>query len=169
MVPSGGVHVSQLARGCFTKVLPALQNILLKLMYCWNRTTYISYKNFKLKVCMCAQSHALGSHTNFQLEILIINVISGIVYVHDIFWRAHETLVKQSPGPQTMSDWGTSQVTRSDTTRGLCNMREKIHEKTFQFPEHWPLVWKPSQSSLSLEDHGINGIYTMFNMIATWK
>ena len=61
---------------------------------------------------------ALGTHTKFQLEILTINVISGIVYFRKIileiswnisettngdalyifarlFWRSHETLVKQ--------------------------------------------------------------------------
>ena len=37
-----------------------------------------------LKICMCAQSHALGTHTKFQLEILTINVISGIVYFRKI-------------------------------------------------------------------------------------
>ena len=56
--------------------LRALQDILLKFVYCRNRT---SYENFKLKLCMCAQSHALGTHTKFQLEILTVNVISGIV------------------------------------------------------------------------------------------
>ena len=35
-------------------------------------------ENFKLKLCMFAQSHALGTHTKFQLEILIRNLISAI-------------------------------------------------------------------------------------------
>ena len=33
---------------------------------------------------MCAQSMALGTRTKFQLEILTINVISGIVYFREI-------------------------------------------------------------------------------------
>ena len=33
---------------------------------------------------MCAQSHDLGMHTKFQLEILTINVISGIVYFREL-------------------------------------------------------------------------------------
>ena len=72
LIPSGG---------CFTNVSRALQDILSKFVYRRNRT---SHENFKLKLCMCAQSHALGAHTNFQLEILTINVISGIVYFRKI-------------------------------------------------------------------------------------
>ena len=32
---------------------------------------------------MCAQSLALGTRTNFQIEILTINVISGVVYYRE--------------------------------------------------------------------------------------
>ena len=62
--------------GCFTNVSRALQDILLKVVYCRNRT---SDENFKLELCTCAQSHALGTRTKFQLEILNANVISGIL------------------------------------------------------------------------------------------
>ena len=55
--------------GCFTNVSRALQDFLSKFAYCRNRT---SYENFKLKLCTCAQSHALGTHANFQLEILTV-------------------------------------------------------------------------------------------------
>ena len=48
---------------------------LSKFVYCINCT---SYENFKL------QSHALGTHTKFQLEILTIHGIYGIVYVRAI-------------------------------------------------------------------------------------
>ena len=68
------------ASDCLTNVSRALQNILLKFVYCRNRT---SCANFKLKLCTC-QSHALGTRTKFQLEIQNINVISGIVYFHEI-------------------------------------------------------------------------------------
>ena len=44
---------------------------------------------------MCAQSMALGTRTKFQLEILTINVISGIVYFREIIlessWNISET------------------------------------------------------------------------------
>ena len=63
--------------GCFTDISWALRDILSKFVYCRNRT---SYNNFKLKLCM----GALGTCTKLQLDILIINVISGIVYFHEI-------------------------------------------------------------------------------------
>ena len=66
--------------GCFTNVSRALQYILLKFVYCRNCSFY---QNFKLKLCTCAQSMALGTPTKFQLEILTINVISGIVYFRE--------------------------------------------------------------------------------------
>ena len=40
------------------------------------------------------QNMALGTRTNFQLEILNINLIADIVY---LFCRDSETLVKQPP------------------------------------------------------------------------
>ena len=78
--------------GCFTNVLRALQDILSKFVYCWYST---SYEKFKLKLCTCAKSIALGTRTKFQLEIFNINVISGIVYFSEIImessWNVSET------------------------------------------------------------------------------
>ena len=85
LVPSGG---------CFTNVLWALQNILLKFVYCRNRT---SYENFKLKPCLCAQSHALGTRTKFQLEILTIHVITGIVYFREIILESSRDVSETAP------------------------------------------------------------------------
>ena len=68
---------------CFTNVSRALQNIISKMSYCGNSTCYA---NFNLKLCACAQGHALGTRTRFKLEIIA-----------RLFWRAHETLVKQPP------------------------------------------------------------------------
>ena len=77
---------------CFTNISRALQDILLKFVYCRNRS---SYENFKLKLCTCAQSMALGTRTKFQFEILTINVISSIVYFREIIlessWNVSET------------------------------------------------------------------------------
>ena len=67
--------------GCFTNISRALQDILLKCVCCRNRS---SYENFMLKLCTCAQSHALVTCTKVQLEILTINVIFRIVYFHEI-------------------------------------------------------------------------------------
>ena len=72
----------------------ALQNLLSKFVYRKNRT---SYENFKLKICMCAQSHALGTHTKFQLEILTINGILGIVYFRKISLESSRNVSETAP------------------------------------------------------------------------
>ena len=64
---------------CFTNVSRALQNNPEKI---YNSRNHIYHENFKLKLCMCAQSMALGTGTNFQLEILI----SMISAMHK-FWE----------------------------------------------------------------------------------
>ena len=71
------VHYFSVTRGDFTNFSRAVQNILLKFVYCSNCT---SYENFKLKFCTCAQSHALGTHIKFQFEILTMNMISGVYF-----------------------------------------------------------------------------------------
>ena len=63
------------AGGCFTKVSRALQNNLSKKH---NTRNHIYGENFKLKLCACAQSMALGTRTKFQLEICITSLISAI-------------------------------------------------------------------------------------------
>ena len=60
--------------GCFTNGLQALQNNLAKI---YNARNHIDDENFKLKLCTCAQSMALGTCSKFQLEILI-SMISAI-------------------------------------------------------------------------------------------
>ena len=81
------------ARGCFTNVSQALQAILSKFVYCRNRTFLWEFQAETL--CVCDQSHALGTRTKFQLEILTIDVISGIAYFHKIIlessWNVSET------------------------------------------------------------------------------
>ena len=73
--------------GCFTNVLQALQHIISKFMYCRNHT----YENFKLKLCMYSQSHALGMRTKFQLEMWF----PVLCIFARLFWRAHKMLLKQ--------------------------------------------------------------------------
>ena len=60
------------------------------------------YENFQLKLSTCAQSHALDTRTKFQLEILIINVISDIVYFREISLESSRN-VKQPPAWQTLT------------------------------------------------------------------
>ena len=73
---------------CFTNVSRALQDILLKFVYCKNRS---SYENFKLK-CM-----ALGTRTKFQFEILTMNVISSIVYFREIILESSRNVSETTP------------------------------------------------------------------------
>ena len=80
--------------GCFTNVSRALQDFLLKFVYCRNCS---SYENFKLKLCTCAQSMALGTRTKFQLEILTINVISGIVYFREFVLESSRNVSEPTP------------------------------------------------------------------------
>ena len=55
-------------------------------------------ENFKLKLCPCAQSHALGTRTKLQLEFLIINVITGIVYSREIISKRSGNVSETTPG-----------------------------------------------------------------------
>ena len=80
--------------GCFTNILRALQNILSKFVYRRNRT---SYENFKLKLCISAQSHALGTHTKFRVEILTLNVISSIVDFCEIILESSRNVSETTP------------------------------------------------------------------------
>ena len=80
--------------GCFTIVSRALQNILSKFVCCRNSTCD---ENFELKLCACAQSHALGTRTKFQLEIITINVISGVVYFDEIILESSRNVSETTP------------------------------------------------------------------------
>ena len=80
--------------GCFTNVSRALQKILSKFVYCTNSTCD---ENFKLKLCTCAQSLALGTRTNFQIEILTINVISGVVYFRENILGSSRNVSETAP------------------------------------------------------------------------
>ena len=57
-------------------------------------------KNFKPKLCMCAQSMALGTCTKFQLKIL-----KEVQYLQFTYFEriSYETLVKQIIGSREMS------------------------------------------------------------------
>ena len=61
--------------GCSTNISRALQNNRANI---YNASNHIYGENFKLKLCTFAQSHALGTRTKFQLEILIESAISAI-------------------------------------------------------------------------------------------
>ena len=85
-----------------------------------------SSENFKLKLCVCAQSHALGTHTKFQLEILTINVISGTVYFCKIILESCRSISETTPRwyQQLLAgEWSIS-FTYEDAS-GCCEMLHK--------------------------------------------
>ena len=89
------VHNCALAPGgCFTNVSRALQSILSKFVCCRNHT---SYEHFMLKLCSCAQSHALCTRTKFQLQILTINVITGSAYFREIILESSRNVSETTP------------------------------------------------------------------------
>ena len=52
---------------------------------------------------MCAQSHALVTHTKFQPEILTVNVTSGIVYFRKIILESSRNVSETTPRPAIFS------------------------------------------------------------------
>ena len=82
--------------GCFTKVSRALQNNLAKIH---NARNHHYGENFKLKLCTCAQSIALGSRTKFQLEILIKSTISVIHKFRENILESSRNLSETTPRP----------------------------------------------------------------------
>ena len=83
---------------CFTNVSRALQNNLAKIHITRN---HIYGENFKLKLCMCTQSHALGTRLKFQLEILIGTKISAIHKFHDNILESLRNVSETTPWNQT--------------------------------------------------------------------
>ena len=67
--------VDQGPGACFTNILRALQNNLVKI---YSDRNHNYDENFKLKLCTCAQSMVLGTHTKFHIEIYIKSTIFAI-------------------------------------------------------------------------------------------
>ena len=125
---------------CFTNISRALQIILSKFVFCRNR---ISYEHFKLKLCTCSQSMALGTRTKFRLEILTIHVIFGIVYFREIILENSRNVSETTPRSRNRNNHTDNYVNTMgllpDTWNcGLC-MRRECREP---FPRH-RLQWKP--------------------------
>ena len=89
-------------------VSQALQNILSKFVYRYCRN-HIYSKKFKLKLCTCVQSHALGTHTKFQLEILTINVIPGCAYFCENTLESLRNVSETTPWSKQLS-WKSSDM-----------------------------------------------------------
>ena len=80
--------------GCFTNVSRAVQNNISKI---YNTRNRIHSDNFKLKLCTCAQSMALGKHTKFQLEILMRSTISAIHKFQDNILESSWSVTETTP------------------------------------------------------------------------
>ena len=73
-------------RGCFTIILWVLQNNRTKIYYARN---HIFGENSKLKLCMCAQSMALGTRTKLQLEILTSTISAIYKFQENKYFGEH--------------------------------------------------------------------------------
>ena len=127
--------------GCFTNVTRALQNFLSKFVYCGNSTCYA---NFKVKLCSCTQSHALGTHTKFQLKIITINVISGIVYFREIILESLRNVSETTPDFQVscrdMTPWqGTGILVPAMTV--VWHPGLFLHEPLLQCIHNQCIIW----------------------------
>ena len=79
----------------FSQNVSIAEIILLAKIY--NVRNPIYGENCKLKRT-CAQSHNSGTHTNFQFDILTINVISGIVNFREIILESSQNVSEATPG-----------------------------------------------------------------------
>ena len=79
---------------------------------------------------MCAQSHALGSCTKLQLEILIINVISDIVYFREIILDSSQNVCETTPWITCLifkPDYSEQQTGNTSTMAHIgCTETEKV-------------------------------------------
>ena len=131
-----GIH--RTPGGGFTNVSRAFKNNLVKIH---NARNHIYGENFKLKLCMCAQSMALGTHTKFQLGILIRRTISAKQNFERISWRAHETLVKHPPDcrPGQPKVWNKNFKMAKFESKGLS---ARIFRADCKFvPSQWETVF----------------------------
>ena len=86
--PSFSCSDHLLSQGIVSLTFWKLSKMFSKLGYCRHHT---SYENFKLKLCTCPHTHALGTCTKLHHEILTKNVIFGIVYFCEIILESSQT------------------------------------------------------------------------------
>ena len=80
------------SEGCFTNISRALHK---NLVIIYNARNNIYCENFKLKLCTCAQSMALGTRT--KLEILIRSTISAIHKFREIILECSRNVSETTP------------------------------------------------------------------------
>ena len=77
-------------------LMQVLQNNLMKI---YNATNYNYGENFKLKLCICVQSMALGTCTKLWLEILIRSMISDIHKFPENILESSLNIIETAPRP----------------------------------------------------------------------
>ena len=110
--------------GCFTNVVQALENNLVKIR---NARNHIYDENFKLKLCRCAQSMDLGTCTKFQLGILIRSTISA---THTF----HENILESSRNVNATNPWCWGQNAKAIPWQ---IMAWPHASPSHQQPQHW--------------------------------
>ena len=129
---------------CFTSVSQALQNNLAKIH---NIRNHIHGKNFKLKLCTCTQSMALGTHTKFKLEILMKSTISVIhkfqENISESSWNVSETTprLQRAKGVNWVNwslpvhwCWGSRPLMR----QSHCHISARFQRLCLQSSLHYP-------------------------------
>ena len=83
--------------GCFTKVSRALQNIISK-FFCVLQKSYFLWEFQDETLCVCPKLYFGHRYTaKFELEILTLNVISGIAYFRDIILESSRNVSETTP------------------------------------------------------------------------
>ena len=96
-------------------------------------TINVIYENFKLKLCMCAQSMALGTRTKFRLEILIRSTISAIHKFRENILESSRIVSETTPRPACTS-------TRAwRTCWDACRCRRASSTQVQEYPPPLPL------------------------------
>ena len=113
---------SDYSGGCFTNVSRALQNNLAKM---YSSRNHIYGENFKLKLCTCAQSMALGTRTKFQLEILTRSTISTIYIFRDNCLESSRN-VNETPPPLNIMSAKATDITDFDNSLSLVSCQAII-------------------------------------------
>ena len=158
-----------LSGGCFTNVSRALQNNLAKI---YNARNNISVENFKLKLCTGAQSMALVTRTEFQLEILIRSAILVIYKFREnilessrnvsetpLCYHDHYRCIGTKYTIQAIISYLRANWTRTMVTHGSYHLPLVPHICVSVSGQHWFRYWLVAYSASS---HYLNQCWVIF-------
>ena len=153
------------ARGCLSDVSRDLQNNLVKI---YNVRNHIYGEHFKLKICTCGQSMALGTRTKFQLEILIWNTISAIHNFRENILESSRNLSETTPRVRTWAfQVHTRQQREFSLTNRLCyrGSSEKWLDSPFLWWRSIPPTWRQWRKWFT---PGSGDIINCLNLVTLW-